>query len=159
MIYRQGFFNCRFARFSSRATHQSGDVVVEFVAVAIFLVIAALVGVNCCIPLFAAWTNDAACRDAARAASLQQTAAQAQQAAQATVSRFATAFCNITLSTSGNDFQYQTFPDPATGQPQMNLGPYVKVTTILTVQLPVILTGMGNHVNLKQSYIFPLNPS
>ncbi len=137
-----------------------GSIMAEFVVAAITLVFVALIGLNLGITLFAAWINDAACREAVRAASQQKTAATALSAANISVAQFKqnTAwFSGPNVVPTG--FQYETFPDKD-GNYQRSSGPFVKVTTSLAVKFPAPIVfhdaKLTDQFTLLQAYCFPL---
>jgi Flp pilus assembly protein TadG len=141
---------------------QQGSTLVEFSCVAFFIIIAALLTLDCAVCLFGASANSLACRDAVRVAAQQPTAERARNAANAALKQYRYTSLNMTapkLSESEGDFVYELYEDEK-GKPQVEKGPYVKVTTVATVRLPVSLNifsaGMNDTINLKQSFVFPI---
>lgn len=148
-----------------RQQRKASGSVLELVGTMFTLALAAIIAVNIGVLLFAAWRNDSTCRDACRAASQRPDAANAMKAAILVTKQFETqggAFGNPILVVGPNTFQYETFPD-ADGKPQMNLGPYCRITTRMDTKLlaPVIFDGVKftDSITFSQSYAFPLlNP-
>lgn len=141
---------------------QRGSTLIEFACVAFFIILAALMSLNCAVCLFGASSNSLACRDAVRVAAQQSTAERARNAAIAALKQYRNTSLNMTapeLSVSGDDFMYELYED-ADGKPQVEKGPFVKVTTTSTVRLPVPLqmfkVGINDTINLKQSFTFPI---
>ncbi len=136
---------------------QRGSTIIEFSCVGFIVVVAALMVLDCAVCLFGASSNSLACRDAVRVAAQQSTAERAKNAAIASLKQYKHTSLSMTapeLSDSGDDFMYETYPD-ANGKPQVDKGPFVKVTTTSTVKLPVAV-GVNENINLKQSFIFPI---
>ncbi|MBY0357085.1 MAG: hypothetical protein K2W82_03715 [Candidatus Obscuribacterales bacterium] len=135
--------------------NEQGNLTIEFVLMLPLLSLLAVVGVTCYLTVLSSWNNDSACRDACRAAAQQMTAQDAQLAAVAACKRFGSgSIGQPQVSLAGNDFEYQTFPN-ATGQPTLESGPYVKVTTIVS-QMPIASIFGGNSGGSKRSYTYPL---
>jgi len=142
--------------------NQRGSIIIEFATVAWMLTVAALIGVNCMLVLLAGWQNDAACRDAVRAAAQRDSVDNARYAARAAVVRYASGISLMTspqVSFADKDFVYEAFRD-ANGQPQREKGPFVRVSTTMTVKMPapfvICSAGFTDTINLKQSYAFPI---
>lgn len=141
---------------------EKGSIILEFVCVAFLLVAVTLIAVDCAICLFAAWNNDAACRDAVRAAAQQPSPDLARQAAVAAAAEFSGGSLRMTkpvVQFENNQFEYQVYPD-AQGVPQRDRGPYVRVTTSAVAKIPAPLSIFGvkmlDEVTFKQSYQFPI---
>lgn len=141
---------------------RKGSTVVEFVLMGWLLALVALLGLNCGVMVMAAWANDAACRDAVRAAAEQDTASKALAAARAATARFATSslwMTSPTVSVQGEDFAYRAFRD-ANGVPQRSQGPCVTVATVTTAVMPAPLffngAALTDKITFKQNYTFPL---
>ena len=141
---------------------ERGSTMIELACVAFFIILAALMALDCAVCLFGASSNSLACRDAVRIAAQQSTAERAKSAAIASLKQYSHTSLNITpptLSSADNDFIYELYLD-GDGKPQVDQGPYVKVTTSSTVTLPVPLKifniGMDDKINLKQSFTFPI---
>lgn len=141
---------------------QRGSTFIEFGCVAFFIILAALMALDCAVCLFGASSNSLACRDAVRVAAQQSTAERARNAAIASLKQYKNTSLNMTapeLSSSGDDFQYELYLD-SDGKSQVEKGPFVKVTTASTVRLPVPLqifkAGINDTINLKQSFTFPI---
>lgn len=146
--------------------NKKGSALLELAAIAWVMPVAAVIAVNVGLLVFGAYINDAACRDAVRAASQQTNASDARAAALRAIKPFATA-SNVVSSPeillTGDNFVFEPFLDDE-GKPQTEKGPYVKVTSRLSAKLPcpVIFTveGPTDKIEFKQSYIFPLlNPN
>ena len=125
----------------------------------------ALMCLNIGILVFAAWMNDAACRDATRAAAQQSNPENAKAAAILAAKQFG-ADTNIighpVVLLGADEFKYQTFADPE-GKPDSARGPRVTVSTALNSKLPcpIIFNGIGftDVIVFKQAYTYPiLNP-
>lgn len=150
-----------------RLRRRTGTILPEFVGALVVLALVTLMAVNMGLTLFAAWTNDAACRDAVRAAAQQTNATSAQTAASVALSQFKSGsswFSGPTLLTSGTSFDWETFKDPTTGIINWAQVPFCRVTTrmIVTMPAPIIFVNarMTDQITLTQSYAFPLtNPN
>lgn len=134
----------------------------ELASIAWVLPIASMLTINAALVGFAAWMNDAACRDVARAAAEEPTSAKALLAANNALKAFAVKnnYADTpTLLQNDPDFQYEIFPDE-NGNPQLKKGPYVKVTTTMAVKLPAPVlfakNGLSNQLKFRQSYTYPL---
>lgn len=145
---------------------QKGSTLIELAAVAWVLPVAAVMAVNIGLLVFGAYVNDSACRDAVRAAAQQNNKEDSRIAAYRALKAFRTATVLVSspqILLTGTNFEYEAFPD-SEGRPQLEKGPYVKVTTFSNAKLPVPIvfgsTGFTNQIIFKQSYIFPiLNPN
>jgi hypothetical protein len=114
--------------------------------------------------IFAGTMNDAACRDAARAAGQNNNAASALAAAQAQLKVHATDGRFISqpqlTATAAPDFDYNDYG----GNPPANTSPYVTVTTSVNVKLPFLLDLLGisfygaskHTVLFTRRYTFPI---
>ncbi|GEM_PF-3315106 len=145
---------------------QSASTLVELACMGIVLVPVALLAVNICYLAAGSYINDAACREAARAASQQTSLDPASGAAQAAVQSFAVAGGLIgSPQVTGVVFDYST---DSNGNPIeiadldktiLSKLPTVQVTTQLTARVPAPLLmgskGLTNHVVLSSSYTFP----
>lgn len=157
---------------SKELRSQRGSSIVELGAIAFIMPIVMLICVNVGVMVFAAYLNDSACRDAARAAAERGTASDAFQVANIVVKNHS-ATCGGLISSlvllgadpgpvasSTGAFEYNKFADPVTGQSQIDEGPYVKVTTQLLASLPAPIvfdgTSFTNQVKFRQSYTFPI---
>lgn len=154
------------------ARQAKGTALIELVVIAFVFPLVALICVNIGILAFAAWTNDNACKDAARIAAQQTNAKDAFAAAAISLQNYSNNAGGVAGApklvgakpaadqvTTGL-FQYNIYPDPATGAPQVNKGPYVKVTTELKTTLPAPIAFNGatftNQVKFSTSYIYPI---
>ena len=145
--------------------NQRGGALLELASIAWILPVAAMLVLNATLVGFAAWVNDSACRDVARAAAQQPDADKAKKAAERALRTFATQSTyalSPALLTKSPNFKYETFPDE-NGKAQLEKGPYVKVTTCMEVRLcvPVLFAndGLKQHLVFNQSYTYPLlNP-
>jgi hypothetical protein len=130
---------------------------IEIAATSFLAVLFTLLGVDVCLLLFGAYVNDAACRDAARAAAGASDSAKGQAFALAAVQARVTDGIFIgkpTLVQGG--FIYQDFG----GSPPANETPYVTATTKVTVKLPVPITFFSatfiDKMDFTQTYTFPI---
>jgi hypothetical protein len=145
-----------------RNRRESGSSFVELAAMSSVMVVVALLSVNICVVLFGAWINDAACRDATRAAAQRIVRADAIAAALAAARTYATASGLLSrpeVLVDGANFQFETFRD-AQGNPQPGKVPFVRVTTRMNVKLPAPVVFYGGKftgdLTFNQSYIYPL---
>lgn len=162
-------------KMSSRNSKRSakGSSIIELSAIAFVMPLVMLICVNVGVMVFAAWLNDAACRDAARAAAERSNPTDAYRVADIVVKQLSTTtgglISSLVLlgtepapgaSSSGSFFEYNNCADPATGEPIIGDAPYVKVTTQLVASLPapIVFNGASftNQVKFRQSYSFPL---
>lgn len=145
---------------------KTGSAFIELACMGFILPVLAVISANVGLLVFAAWTNDAACRDAARCAAEQGNKSDAVVAAACAAKRYATAggiLGNPKVLTEDNGFTYEPFYDKA-GVPQLEKGPYVTVTTRMNAVLPLPMfvsdKGLTRFIVFKQSYTFPLmNPN
>ncbi len=128
----------------------SGFTAIE-IAISSFLIIVfgALI-VDLTLLNFAVCTNDAACRDAARAAASTSNLAQAQLAAQAQLDIHATDGSFISQPVLGSTFVYNDY----SGSPPTNTSPYVTVSTTITVRVPCPIVFFGAEFGKNGSLIF-----
>ena len=158
-------FNCRTSfRVRKKGKSKSGFACGEFAIACILMVLVAALTSDITLLIFANSLNDAACRDAARAAGQNNNAASALAAAKAQLLMHATDGKFISqpglTSTSAPDFIYNDF----TGTPPANTSPYVTVTTSVNVRLPFLLDlfgvdfyGASKHTVLfRRQYTFPI---
>lgn len=142
---------------------RKGSVLLEFVCVTWMFTLAALVGVNCGVLAFAAAINDAACREAVRAAAEQNSPEAARQAASAALSRFSVESPIMSSpqlrQSSEQDFQFQTYAGED-GRTQLNRGPFVRVSTEVRTKMPAPIifsyAGLTDNLQFVQSYNYPL---
>lgn len=134
----------------------------ELASIAWIMPIAAMISLNAALAGFAAWVNDAACRDVARAAAQQPTKERALVAAGRALKAFVTRNNYTTspeLLLDDSNFNFEIFADKD-GKPQLEKAPYVKVTTKMDVRLavPVLYAsdGFTNKLEFKQSYSYPI---
>ena len=145
---------------------KTGSAFIELACMGFILPVLAVISANVGLLVFAAWTNDAACRDAARCAAEQGNKSDAVVAAACAAKRYATAggiLGNPKVLTDETSFTYEPFFDQS-GVPQLSKGPYVTVTTRMNAVLPIPMIasdkGMTRFIVFKQSYTFPLmNPN
>ncbi|MBX9567486.1 MAG: hypothetical protein K2X77_01265 [Candidatus Obscuribacterales bacterium] len=158
---------------AKNARNERGSSIVELGAIAFIMPVIMLICVNVGVMVFAAYINDSACRDAARAAAQRSNPSDAYQVANIVVKNHS-ATCGGLISSlvllgqdpgpvgtaTGSSFEYNSFADPTTGESNIDEGPYVKVTTQLLASLPapIVFDGASftNQVKFKQSYIFPI---
>ncbi len=144
----------------------SGSAFIELACMGFILPLLAVISANVGLLVFAAWTNDAACRDAARCAAEQGNKSDAVVAAACAAKRYATAggiLGNPKVLTDDTSFTFEPFFDK-NGVPDLAKGPYVTVTTRMNAILPIPMLvsdkGMTRYIVFKQSYTFPLmNPN
>ena len=165
--------NKRNTRNNKRSTRQEkGTALIELVMISFVVPLVALICVNIGVLAFAAWTNDTACKDAARAAAQQTNAKDAFAAAAITLQNYSNTASGIigapkllgvrpAVSQVGTGlFQYNIFPDPETGAPQIRKGPYVRISTEMktTLPAPIAFNGVNftNQVKFSTSYIYPV---
>ncbi|MBX9687789.1 MAG: hypothetical protein K2X27_13870 [Candidatus Obscuribacterales bacterium] len=139
-----------------------GASLIELAAVAALMPLVTLVGVNIGVLVFAAGVNDAACKDAARAAGQRSTPEDAIAAAKAVVARYSSGFFAKPEVVSSD---YQVYPDEdgeaqidATHQPNVN----IRVRSTVDVPAPIIFNGsqFTSRMVFDRTYSFPiLNPS
>lgn len=136
------------------------------VAISTFMMIAiSSLALDSTLIIIASSLNDAACRDAARAAAQCNNSASALQAAQTQLAMHATDGYFVSqpqlTSTTSPDFVYQDF----SGNPPQNTSPYVTVTTAVNVRVPcpIVFFGVGfnsqssnNTMLFKRQYTFPI---
>jgi hypothetical protein len=135
----------------------TGMTFIEIAATSFLAILFTLLGVDVCLLLFGAYVNDAACRDAARAAAQASDSAKGQAFAQAAVKARLTDgnYVGQPVLVPGG-FVYQDFG----GQPPINDTPYVTATTMTTVKLPAPITFFSatfiNKMDFTQTYTFPI---
>lgn len=144
------------------ARKRKGGALVELASIAWLFPVAIMLSLNAALAGFAAWINDAACRDLARSAAQQSTSTKAKAAAERAIKAFATQnnYCQAPRALlSSPDFVFETFPDQ-NGKPQLDKGPFVKVATEMEIRLPVPVLfandGFDSKLKFKQSYTYPL---
>lgn len=151
---------------ASRAIRKnSGSALIEVGCMGFVMPVMAVIAANIGVLVFAAWVNDAACRDAARAAAQQGNQSDAIVAAVGVTKQYGTGggiFGQPKVLTESTAFQFEPYFDQE-GVPQLEKGPFVTVTTRLNTVLPAPIiygnTGFTNMIVFKQSYTFPiLNP-
>lgn len=137
----------------------------EIIVPAIFLIAMVVIGLNIWILVSACALNDAACRDATRAAAQGSSAGVAQNLAQATLStkqQMASFFVNTPTITY---FVYRDY-GVSTGNPVVppkNMAPAVTVRTEIRVRplLPLYFFGSAvikgtDQIAMQQTYTYPL---
>ena len=152
---------------------QRGSSIIELGAIAFIMPLVMLICVNVGVMVFAAYLNDSACRDAARAAASRSNASDAYQVANIVVKNHS-ATCGGLISSlvllgsepapvgsaTSSFFEFNNFENPVTGESQIDEAPYVKVTTQLLASLPapIVFNGSSftNQVSFRQSYTFPI---
>lgn len=140
-----------------------GSSLLELSAMGFVVIIVAIMSVNIGMLVFAAWLNDSACRDACRAAAQQESEGDAKAAAVIACNRYATSSGGIVgdpkVMLEAPCFEFQRWLDD-NGKPQLEKGPFVRVSTSLKARLPVpvIFNGVGftDLLSFNQSYTFPL---
>lgn len=142
-----------------------GSSIIELGGMGFIISVMAVICVNVGILVFAAWMNDAACRDATRAASQQSSSENAQAAAILAAKQFGADTAIIghpVVLLDAASFKYETFPDDE-GKPQHDKGPRVSVTTRLNTRMPCPFIFNGTQFTdvlvFTQTYTYPLlNP-
>lgn len=153
----------RFHRFKTRFTRECHGVACIEIGIASFLMIVlAAFGLDLSLIIFGMDLNDAACRDAARAAAQQNTQAKALQAAQSQLSTHATDGFWVSQPTlksaAAPDFVYNDF----LGNPPANVSPYVTVTTLVNIRCPAPILFFGasfirsGKIQFARRYTFPI---
>ncbi len=150
-------------RYQRSDIRRAGSVLFEIAMLGFIVCAMAIICVNIGVLVFAAWLNDAACRDACRAGAQQSNETDAKAAAVLAAKNFATSnggvVGNPIVLLDDASFEYERFPDAA-GKPQMDQGPFIRVTTSLNAVMPakVILTGVGftDVLVFRQTHTFPL---
>ena len=162
----------RKANLSWPLRNATGMSSVELVCALVVLVPVALFAVNIGFLALATFINDAACREAARAAAQQRNADAAYGAAVAAVQSFKIAG-GLAGSPQVVQLQFEYFPNPdqpdvplkmrdlkQTPTDNLAMAPFVAVTTRLDVGVPapmiVGLNRVSNHLDLISSYSFPV---
>lgn len=151
------------SRLSARASRRSGGH--SFIEIGMLSVLVAILAMFCVdigILLLAATINDAACRDAARAAAQADSIMGARMFAAAALGAHAdSAF--IPAPVIENTDYHAPVVDPATGTvDKKGPPPHVTVATKLTVKLPApfLLLGMNfgedGTITFRQSYRYPI---
>lgn len=136
---------------------QKGTSIIEFAVTLPVIIFAVTIALNLGITLLAVRTVDLAARDAARAASLQQTPDKALQAARAAVT--AHNYPGQTFTIDQNDFVFDTAP--TNGQPYYGPGPHVSLTVKASAELPFKLNLLSadartGRLPVSRSYTFPI---
>ncbi len=143
----------------------SGALLIELTASAFLYLVFAVLSVHIGMVIFGAFINDAACRDAARAAgqtqpqaTQQQTLARATQMAQAVLVSHQQKNSFIGSPTLVQPIIYQGY----NGTPPAKTSPYVQVTTKTQVKLPTGVFSFfgamfgGDNLSFSQTYTFPI---
>jgi hypothetical protein len=119
------------------------------------------IGANATVIILACNVNDAACRDATRAAAQTTSSTQALMAAQAQLTIHSTAAFFVSQpalsSTNAPDFVYNDFG----GNPPTDTSPYVAVSTSVNISIPAPILFFGTKfgsapIVYKKRYVFPI---
>jgi len=119
------------------------------------------IGANATVIILACNVNDAACRDAARAAAQTTSATQALMAAQTQLNIHSHGAFFVTQpalsSTSAPDFVYNDFG----GSPPPDTSSFVAVTTIVNINIPAPIIFFGTKfgsgpIVYRKRYVFPI---
>jgi Tfp pilus assembly protein PilE len=136
-----------------------GTTIIELSIVAGVLVIVSILCANLGVVSLASTVNDAACRDAARAAAQASDSASSLKLAQTVVLSHQTDGYFITQPTvDSSSFVYQDY----SGSPPANTSPYVQVTTTSQVKVPGPLFFFGAQfeqsgvLTCSRTYRFPI---
>lgn len=145
-------------KFRTRNTRpEKGLSFAEVSVTAFFVIVFAAMGVDLALLIFSASVNDAACRNAARAAAQGSDYGKALALARAALKANRTDGHFITQPAITH-FEYQLFGN----NPPANETPYVQVRTEVTVRLPVPIMFFGanfnggNNLIFKQIYAYPI---
>ncbi len=150
----------------------SGMSGLELVCTLVVLIPVALFAVNIGYLGLATFTNDAACREAARAAAQQTSAEAAYGAALAAAQSFKIAG-GLAGSPQVVQLRFQSFPNPdepdiplemrdlrRTPTNNISMAPFVRVTTRLNVGVPAPMfigpNGISSNIDLVSRYSFPV---
>jgi hypothetical protein len=142
------------------ARKNSGSLILELTACTFLFTFFAVLAVHVGVMIFGAFLNDAACRDAARAAAQGKTITQATQLAQAVLVSHKQTNSFLTSPILLTPIVYQDFggnpPNPQTS-------PYVQVTTTTTANLPFgalnfqgLIFTQDKQLTFSQTYTFPI---
>ena len=144
----------------SRSTHGSAFIEIA-ISFSVMILLAAL-GLDLTLITLAMFSNDKACRDAARAAAQQTSSAAALTAAQAQLKVHATDGIFVSQPTltsqASPNFVYNDYG----GNPPTNQSAYVTVTTTVTIKLPapIIFYGVSflssGNVVFTRRYTYPI---
>ena len=145
-----------FAIWKRTANRKRGSISLEIAAGALVTLGLVALALNVSFAMLAYGANDRACRDAARAAAQQNTAADARNAAKLIVAGFSRANSLLGAITV-SDVVYNDFK----GNPPADQSPYVTVTTRSTVSMPAPIEFFGQQVfgttiPVAKTYTFPI---
>jgi Flp pilus assembly protein TadG len=136
-----------------------GHLVIELSMISFLIVVVSVLCANIGIVSLATSLNDAACRDAARAAAQASNSASALKLAQAAIKAHTTDGYYITVPTvDSSSFEYEDYA----GSPPANTSPYVKVTTTAQVRIPAPILFFGAEfsktgtITFTRTYNFPI---
>jgi hypothetical protein len=146
--------------------NRNGSLIVDFAAGLFVFPIVTLLSINVGLVGLGAWVNDAACKDAARAAGQKSDPTIAKVAAQKVVDGYAAngVLGKIRLDDEGTNFAYVVLRD-INGEDGLNRA-FVRVTTKVTIRMPAPVifaeNKLSDSITLRQQYTFPVidpNPS
>ncbi len=136
-----------------------GHLIIELSMITFLIVVVSVLCANIGIVSLATSLNDAACRDAARAAAQASNATAALKLAQAAIKAHSTDGYYVTIPTvDTSSFEYQDYA----GNPPANTSPYVKVTTTSQVRIPAPILFFGaqfsksGKLTFTRTYNFPI---
>lgn len=140
-----------------------GEIFTEMALLLPLVIASTVLAVNAAIPSYAGWWNDAACRDAARAASTRSNAESAKRAARKALIAFKVDdrnfFSTPKLGETATEFQFVQKSDEEDPLERIK-GSFVRVTTTTEARLmaPLHFTGreFTDRLTFKRSYTYPL---
>lgn len=138
-----------------------GTMLIDLVFTTMLVSALGAIGANAAVIILACNVNDAACRDAARAAAQTTSAAQALMAAQTQLTIHSTGSSFVTQpelsSSSSPDFIYNDYG----GSPPPDTSSYVAVTTTVNISIPAPIMYFGTRfgsgpILYRKRYVFPI---
>lgn len=140
--------------------HKSkAQAIIELCLLAVLFVVIATFSLDVGFIVLGAQVNDAACRDAARAAAQGDSYANALALASAAVATHHTDGYFVSQPAIDTaDFQYEDF----SGLPPANTSPFVRVSTTANVRVPAPIYflgqtfGAGGTMQFRRTYFFPI---
>jgi Flp pilus assembly protein TadG len=137
-----------------------GALIVEFASSLFLFTFFVILSVHIGVIIYGAFLNDAACRDATRAAAQGKTIAQATQLAQTILRSHRQSNSFLTSPVMQTPIVYQDFGG---APPNAQTSPYVQITTTTQVNLPFpainFLTNLftaDQRLRFRQTYTFPI---
>ncbi len=151
----------RSRRNNAPRSNSIGNMCVDLTLTTMLVSALGAIGANAVVIILACNVNDAACRDAARAAAQTTSSVQALMAAQTqlTIHSHGAFFVSqpALSSTSPPDFVYNDF----NGSPPANTSSYVAVTTFVNINIPAPIVFFGTNfgsgpILYRKRYVFPI---